>query len=147
VPQPGRNDPCPCGSGKKFKKCCMANQAQAADHPPPPGGYYADIDLVSNQVPRLIREGRLEEAEAVCRRLLEEFPDQLDGRERLAELEEARGNWQRAAERYRAVARLHLEADPEQGAEPAAYYLDRARAMEARSRSAGIQGADPSAGS
>ncbi|WP_300458011.1 SEC-C metal-binding domain-containing protein [Desulfobacula sp.] len=18
----GRNDPCPCGSGKKFKKCC-----------------------------------------------------------------------------------------------------------------------------
>lgn len=21
-PAPGRNDPCPCGSGKKFKKCC-----------------------------------------------------------------------------------------------------------------------------
>lgn len=21
----GRNDPCPCGSGKKFKKCCMSN--------------------------------------------------------------------------------------------------------------------------
>jgi uncharacterized protein YecA (UPF0149 family) len=20
---PGRNDGCPCGSGKKFKKCCM----------------------------------------------------------------------------------------------------------------------------
>ncbi len=20
--QAGRNDPCPCGSGKKFKKCC-----------------------------------------------------------------------------------------------------------------------------
>lgn len=20
----GRNDPCPCGSGKKFKKCCSA---------------------------------------------------------------------------------------------------------------------------
>jgi SEC-C motif domain protein len=20
--QPGRNDPCPCGSGKKYKKCC-----------------------------------------------------------------------------------------------------------------------------
>ena len=19
----GRNDPCPCGSGKKFKKCCI----------------------------------------------------------------------------------------------------------------------------
>ena len=22
--QPERNDPCPCGSGKKFKKCCGA---------------------------------------------------------------------------------------------------------------------------
>ena len=22
-PKVGRNDPCPCGSGKKFKKCCM----------------------------------------------------------------------------------------------------------------------------
>lgn len=23
VPEPKRNDPCTCGSGKKFKKCCM----------------------------------------------------------------------------------------------------------------------------
>jgi len=22
APRVGRNDPCPCGSGKKFKKCC-----------------------------------------------------------------------------------------------------------------------------
>ena len=22
----GRNDPCPCGSGKKYKKCCGAGQ-------------------------------------------------------------------------------------------------------------------------
>ena len=22
----GRNDPCPCGSGKKYKKCCLANE-------------------------------------------------------------------------------------------------------------------------
>ncbi|MGJ8675355.1 MAG: SEC-C metal-binding domain-containing protein [Pseudoalteromonas sp.] len=21
---PTRNDPCPCGSGKKYKKCCLA---------------------------------------------------------------------------------------------------------------------------
>ncbi len=25
VEKVGRNDPCPCGSGKKFKKCCGAN--------------------------------------------------------------------------------------------------------------------------
>lgn len=24
APKAGRNDPCPCGSGKKFKKCCGA---------------------------------------------------------------------------------------------------------------------------
>jgi len=31
----GRNDPCPCGSGKKFKKCCLhKNRAPSADpHP------------------------------------------------------------------------------------------------------------------
>ena len=23
TPKVGRNDPCPCGSGKKFKKCCL----------------------------------------------------------------------------------------------------------------------------
>jgi uncharacterized protein len=27
APKTGRNDPCPCGSGKKFKKCCGAQQA------------------------------------------------------------------------------------------------------------------------
>jgi SEC-C motif-containing protein len=26
-PKIGRNDPCPCGSGKKYKKCCGANVA------------------------------------------------------------------------------------------------------------------------
>jgi len=24
APKVGRNDPCPCGSGKKHKKCCLA---------------------------------------------------------------------------------------------------------------------------
>lgn len=28
----GRNDPCPCGSGKKFKKCCL--NSQRLDGPP-----------------------------------------------------------------------------------------------------------------
>lgn len=26
--QPGRNDPCPCGSGLKYKKCCLASSTQ-----------------------------------------------------------------------------------------------------------------------
>lgn len=31
---PGRNDPCPCGSGKKYKHCCMKNQT------PQSGGFH-----------------------------------------------------------------------------------------------------------
>ena len=26
-PKVGRNDPCPCGSGKKYKKCCIDSQS------------------------------------------------------------------------------------------------------------------------
>ena len=26
-PKVGRNDPCPCGSGKKYKKCCLVNRS------------------------------------------------------------------------------------------------------------------------
>jgi uncharacterized protein YecA (UPF0149 family) len=25
APSNGRNDPCPCGSGRKYKKCCLKN--------------------------------------------------------------------------------------------------------------------------
>jgi SWIM/SEC-C metal-binding protein len=28
APKIGRNDPCPCGSGKKFKKCCVDQAPQ-----------------------------------------------------------------------------------------------------------------------
>ena len=27
VAAPGRNDPCPCGSGRKYKKCCLGREA------------------------------------------------------------------------------------------------------------------------
>jgi hypothetical protein len=26
----GRNDPCPCGSGRKYKKCCLSKEAAAS---------------------------------------------------------------------------------------------------------------------
>lgn len=29
-PQPERNDKCPCGSGKKYKKCCLIKIDQLA---------------------------------------------------------------------------------------------------------------------
>jgi preprotein translocase subunit SecA len=30
VQKVGRNDPCPCGSGKKYKKCCMLKEQSKA---------------------------------------------------------------------------------------------------------------------
>jgi len=30
----GRNDPCPCGGGKKYKKCCLGKEAPARSDAP-----------------------------------------------------------------------------------------------------------------
>ena len=35
VSKVGRNDLCPCGSGKKFKKCCLPKQGQQRPYRPP----------------------------------------------------------------------------------------------------------------
>lgn len=35
IPKLGRNDPCHCGSGKKFKKCCMFQKEDTNVDPPP----------------------------------------------------------------------------------------------------------------
>jgi hypothetical protein len=44
--EPGRNDPCPCGSGKKYKKCCLLTK-------PKP---YADLEADFALGQRLIEE-------------------------------------------------------------------------------------------
>jgi len=44
----GRNDPCPCGSGKKYKRCCLAADEQASR---PPGQDWHDLDRrISNDI-------------------------------------------------------------------------------------------------
>lgn len=35
----GRNSPCPCGSGKKYKRCCEAKEAQMRLASLPPGRF------------------------------------------------------------------------------------------------------------
>ena len=41
----GRNDPCPCGSGKKFKKCCIDKQ-QAMAAPSAPPSLNSEVELL-----------------------------------------------------------------------------------------------------
>ena len=36
TPDVGRNDPCPCGSGRKYKKCCMGSEEQRPGPSPIP---------------------------------------------------------------------------------------------------------------
>ena len=49
----------------------------------------------------MIREKRFEEAEQVCNRLMNEYPDQVDGLDRLAMTYEAQGRKSEAAVYYR----------------------------------------------
>lgn len=123
----GRNQPCPCGSGKKYKMCCLAadeaadlaaraDQRRNAPPPPifgtlPPWGPPDDdegerLDRMSNDAVDLIDDGKLDEAERLCQRLLDEFPDMPDGHMRLGHLFRKRGQPKRAAEHLRLAATI-----------------------------------------
>jgi len=130
-----RNDPCPCGSGKKYKKCCL--KKTAADPGPPSPGAAGDLaadlerlDALANRVPDLLARGSLAEAEKVARQLLADYPQEPDGLERMAEVLEAQGEDAKAAAYYRRAARHHLDHDPEGGKEPAAYYRGQAARLD-----------------
>lgn len=100
----GRNAPCPCGSGKKYKKCCLSPQQVKRPSSVKKQRFipvYTELDQLSNSVVDLINENKLDEAEAVSRELLAEYPDQVDGFNRLAMVYEARGEKRKAAEHYR----------------------------------------------
>ena len=134
--KPGRNDRCPCGSGKKYKACCLTRDEaaerqelakaqagrdeRAADKRQSlrevrklligklAGSDGFDDDVfddelteASNAVLALIREGKLAEAEAAARHLLEHYPEVPDGWDRLGMVHEKRGENREAADCYR----------------------------------------------
>ena len=87
----GRNNPCPCGSGKKYKQCCLARDEaaeRAAERSAPktrlplgPFGFFEPVDddfdrldEDSNAVVDLIHAGKLDEAEQAAHALLERYP-------------------------------------------------------------------------
>src|SRR5437764_926556 len=51
----GRNDPCPCGSGKKYKKCCLGKEREASSREtaaiPPPSSSVAPPRPVPSLTP------------------------------------------------------------------------------------------------
>jgi tetratricopeptide (TPR) repeat protein len=102
----GRNEPCPCGSGKKYKKCCEAAQSASAA-PVTPRLKLSDWmpveddpDALSNSVVHLVHEKRFDEALAACERLRVEWPDMPDWLERSGAVHEARGDLPLARDFY-----------------------------------------------
>ncbi len=68
--RPGRNDPCPCGSGKKYKRCCQDKPR----HSPPAAAELGRLGIM------LTAQGRHAEAEAVFRQALEADPGHVETR-------------------------------------------------------------------
>lgn len=93
----GRNQPCPCGSGKKYKRCCWHRDRAGHVATTPavsPHGYHlaeTELDRLSNGVVDLVEEGRLDEADAACEQLRTQYPEVHDWLMRKAMICEARG--------------------------------------------------------
>jgi tetratricopeptide (TPR) repeat protein len=125
----GRNDPCPCGSGRKYKVCCLKKDedaererfkraaavaaAQAAEAAAKTRRqaeatlqaleHERDLAEDSNAVIALVKAGKLDEAEQAARELLVNYPEVHDGYDRLGMVYEARGQNREAADCYRKV--------------------------------------------
>ena len=67
--KPGRNDPCSCGSGKKYKNCCLGKAVLDAPRPSAPAP-----DQIS-RLDTLFGTGRYAELENHARSLLNSYPD------------------------------------------------------------------------
>ena len=129
--KPGRNDRCLCGSGKKYKACCLTRD-EAAERQELAKAQVArdertaekrqslrevreamlaklsgseepddDLDAASNAVLALIGAGKLDEAETAARDLLVRYPQVPDGWDRLGMVHEKRGDNREAADCYR----------------------------------------------
>jgi tetratricopeptide (TPR) repeat protein len=134
----GRNEPCPCGSGKKYKQCCLAKDeaarlapsvaAQADDHLPHHHPRFckncnANIDAAARGVLALIDAGKLDDAEQAAQAMMRRWPDIHDGYDCFGMVCEARGNNREAADYYRKVIAMARE-------EPSYYEHDFAEYYE-----------------
>ena len=110
----------------KYKLCCLGRQETAEREAYParirdqirarqPQHYRIITDdpltNLSNHATNLIQQGHLDEAEKVCRALVEQFPDEVDGLHRTAMLLEARGDKSAAADCMRNVLAMATTQD------------------------------------
>ncbi len=63
----GRNSPCPCGSGKKLKKCCGKENKAVSDSP--------NVDQLLNSAVQLQIDGDIEKARSLYHKVLQHDPN------------------------------------------------------------------------
>jgi len=132
----GRNESCPCGSGKKYKRCCLSQQNGKKKTSMIKPGFipiFTDLDKLSNSVMDLIKRKKFKKAEKVCNKLLTKYPDQIDGFIRFALVYEAKGDNQKAAEFYRKAADF-ANSMPGFDQESVNYYLSQAQCMMSKNK-------------
>ncbi len=95
----GRNDPCPCGSGKRYKQCCGAIAETRPASMAPPTAEKAHTLL--QQAMQQHQAGRLQEAEAQYRRILEREPQNAIALQYLGVLSMQRGDPKRGEQLIR----------------------------------------------
>jgi len=98
-PIPGRNDPCSCGSGRKYKHCCSAKAATAIAGPAS-----FERDFAASELKRgvaLERKGRIQEALVAYEVAAAELPE---ARSHLARALEGLGRVDEAIGHFRAAA-------------------------------------------
>ena len=121
----GRNQPCPCGSGLKYKRCCLAGEERArrvqgaaaiplSTPSVGPEGSWVELefDRLSNRVVDLIDARQFDAATTACDELQAHYPDEIDWLMRRAMLHEALGQTTRAIEFYQRTVAF-MEDNPE----------------------------------
>ncbi|MBM3299179.1 MAG: tetratricopeptide repeat protein [Deltaproteobacteria bacterium] len=118
---PARNDPCPCGSGLKYKKCCMIPNTA---HQPASDGLSAGKALAYKQM----SEENWLQAIAMFREILESAPDQYDIYEAIAASYDGLEDYMAAAEYYEKA----IASSPQSKHADLYYYLGLSRACAQR---------------
>jgi predicted O-linked N-acetylglucosamine transferase (SPINDLY family) len=102
-----RNDPCPCGSGKKYKQCCLkmesTGEAQAAR-------FRESIPDLFKQALKLDQAGKLADAEVLYQKILEINPRHCDSMNNLGILLTTTGRADAAIELLHKALRLEPSA-------------------------------------
>lgn len=139
----GRNEPCPCGSGKKHKKCCLETTAPpvaevlgavalSEPHEHVCDSCADESDELNDRADHILDEllaGRVDIAEALAHDFIRDFPGDAEGFDLLSMVYEERGQRDRALALLRQASEI-AEANPEYDADTRLMMRERILELE-----------------